>query len=314
MITDEKIVSPFTAFTGDEKGQRVLITGLHGFTGYYLAQELAAAGYRVFGTAIAGEPTAENIFTVDLCDRARVAEVVALVQPDVVVHLAAIAFVAHADAQAMYCVNIVGTRNLLQALAENKKTPSLVLLVSSANIYGNAAQELIDESVMPAPMNDYAVSKMAMEHMAGLWRDRLPIVIARPFNYTGVGQSENFLLPKIVSHFRREAREIELGNLDVARDFSDVRMVVKTYRRLIEAAPVGETFNVCAGMAYSIDEILGMMSELAGYKIKVKVNPAFSRANEVKRLLGNNAKLARAIGDLSPIPLLQTLRWMLQAA
>lgn len=294
--------------------KRALITGLHGFTGHYLAQELRAAGYQVFGTAIAGEPTVDNIFTVDLCDRARVAEVVALVQPDMVVHLAAIAFVAHADVQAMYGVNIVGTRNLLEALAANTKTPSVVLLASSANVYGNAEQEVLDENTMLAPMNDYAVSKMAMEHMARLWHDRLPIVIARPFNYTGVGQTDNFLLPKIVSHFRRQADQIELGNLDVARDFSDVRMVAYAYRRLLEVAPIGETFNICSGVAYSIDQILAMLSEMAGYRINVKVNPAFCRANEVKRLLGNNVKLLRTIGDWAPIPLSETLSWMLHPA
>ena len=218
------------------EGKRALITGLRGFTGYYMARELAAAGYHVHGTVLPGDETGPDIFTVDLSDRAALAAVIEQVRPDVVVHLAAIAFVAHNDAEQMYRVNVVGTRNLLEALAHGAHKPSKVLLASSANIYGNAAVPVIDEFVPAAPANDYAVSKLAMEYMARLWMDKLPIVIARPFNYTGVGQHENFLLPKIVSHFRKGARRIELGNLAIARDFSDVRTVAKSYRRLLAAA------------------------------------------------------------------------------
>jgi nucleoside-diphosphate-sugar epimerase len=213
----------------------------------------------------------------------------------------------------MYRVNVVGTRNLLEALAAGPHKPSCVLLASSANIYGNADVPVIDENVPPAPANDYAVSKLAMEYMARLWMDRLPITIARPFNYTGVGQTENFLLPKIVSHFRKEARRIELGNLAIARDFSDVRMVAKSYRRLLAAAPSGEAFNVCSGQPHSLESLIDIMSDIAGYRIEVHVNPAFVRANEVLTLTGSNAKLARVIGKIEPTPLPDTLRWMYTA-
>jgi nucleoside-diphosphate-sugar epimerase len=295
------------------EGRRALITGLRGFTGHYMAQELTAAGYRVFGTVLPGSKTGPDIFTVDLLDRASVAAAIEQVQPDVVVHLAAIAFVAHNDADAMYRVNVVGTRNLLEALAKGPHKPSSVLLASSANIYGNAEVPVIDESVAPSPANDYAVSKLAMEYMARLWMDKLPIVIARPFNYTGVGQAENFLLPKIVSHFRKGAHHIELGNLAIARDFSDVRMVARSYRRLLAAAPSGEIFNVCSGRSASLESLIDTMSDIAGYRIEVHVNPAFVRANDVLTLTGSNAKLASAIGPVEPAPLADTLRWMYQA-
>jgi nucleoside-diphosphate-sugar epimerase len=310
MVTEEvaRLAEP-----REGEGRRALITGLRGFTGYYLARELTAAGYQVFGTVLPGEEAGPDIFTVDLCDRAAVAEVIAKVQPDVVAHLAGIAFVAHMNADQIYRVNVVGTRNLLEALAANAHKPSAVLLASSANIYGNADVALIDENVAPAPANDYAVSKLAMEYMARLWMDKLPIVIARPFNYTGVGQSENFLLPKIVSHFRKGARRIELGNLAIARDFSDVRMVAKSYRRLLAAAPGGEAFNVCSGHPHTLESLIDMMSDIAGYRIEVHVNPAFVRANEVLTLAGSNAKLARTIGKVASTPLVETLRWMYQA-
>lgn len=290
--------------------KRALITGLTGFTGSYVANELNAAGYHVVGTVQASEPKDAIRFAVDLCDRAAVARMVAEIQPDVVVHLAAISFVAHDDAAAIYQVNVMGTRNLLEAVARLARRPRAVLLASSANIYGNAAVPVIDEAVPPAPTNDYAVSKLAMEYMARLWMGCLPIVIARPFNYTGVGQDAQFLLPKIVGHFQRGERFIELGNIDVELDFSDVRMVAKVYAALLDKAPAGETFNVCSGSVHSLRDVLGMMAEIAGYQIEVRVNPAFVRANDVKRLQGSAGKLWRTIDEQPMIPLQETLRWM----
>jgi GDP-6-deoxy-D-talose 4-dehydrogenase len=289
---------------------RALVTGLGGFTGRYLASELEVAGYRVFGTAHGNEPLSKDMVAVDLDNREELRRVVAEVRPDVVAHLAAISFVAHGDVEAIYRTNVVGTRNLLEALAGLEQRPRAVLLASSANIYGNAPVEVIDESVAAAPANDYAVSKLAMEYMARLWMDRLPIVITRPFNYTGVGQAPQFLLPKIVGHFQRGERVIELGNIDVERDFSDVRMVTKAYAALLTKAPAGEVFNVCSGEAHSLKDALAMMAEIAGYEIEVRVNSALVRANDVKRLQGDAEKLRRAIGESGTISLLETLQWM----
>ena len=207
----------------------------------------------------------------------------------------------------------MGTRNLLEALAFCDKKPEAILLASSANIYGQTTVDPIVETTPTNPLNDYAVSKLAMEQMARLWMDKLPITIVRPFNYTGVGQSLNFLLPKIVAHFQQSKKEIELGNLDVARDFSDVRMATRAYAKLLQLAPAGEVFNICSGQAYTLRQILTLMAEIAGYEIKVKVNPAFVRENEVKSLRGSNAILIEAIGSLEAIPLQETLRWMYES-
>jgi GDP-6-deoxy-D-talose 4-dehydrogenase len=294
--------------------KRALITGLSGFTGRYLARELRAAGYEVFGTLHQGEAAAPGSFPLDLRVAQQVRAVVDQVRPDVVAHLAAVSFVAHGDAEAIYQVNVMGTRNLLEALAAQDHAPRAVLLASSANIYGNADRETIDESVAAAPANDYAVSKLAMEYMARLWLERLPVIISRPFNYTGVGQAPQFLIPKIVDHFKRGDPLIELGNIDVERDFSDVRMVARAYRLLLEhPAARGGTFNVCSGQACSLTEVLAMMAQIAGYEIGVRVNPAFVRANEVRRLRGDDGRLRRLVGALEPVPLKDTLRWMYSA-
>ena len=292
---------------------RALITGLSGFTGKYLAQALATKGYEVVGSTHGGVQSADTVLHLDLGDRDQVHQVVSSVQPDVVAHLAAVSFVAHGDAEAMYRVNLIGTRHLMEALAGLARKPRTVLLASSANIYGNAPVEVIDESVAPAPANDYAVSKLAMEYMARLWMDKLPIVIARPFNYTGVGQEPHFLIPKIVSHFQAGKPLIELGNIDVERDFSDVRVVAATYAALLEQSPAGEIFNICSGQVHSLKEILAMMAAIAGYTIEVRINPAFVRANEVKRLQGDATKLRNFLGSVDHIPLHETLRWMFAA-
>jgi GDP-6-deoxy-D-talose 4-dehydrogenase len=293
-----------------------LITGIQGFTGNYLAQALRAGGYAVvgLGQGHVDEGEAAMVRRQDLLDRPGLFELVASVMPDVVVHLAGIAFVAHGDADASYRTNVVGTRNLLEALVKSGCKPRAVLIASSANVYGNAlVSGLIEETTPTAPANDYAVSKLAMEHMASLWTEEFPITIVRPFNYTGVRQSVNFLLPKIVDHFRRRAPVIELGNLEVVRDFSDVRSVVERYRLLLQAETAGSVFNVCSGRGYSLSDVLQIMREISGHDPEIRVNPAFVRANEVRRLVGSQAKLDALIGAVPVIPLQATLKWMLDS-
>ena len=290
-----------------------LVTGINGFTGRYLAEELRLAGYAVIGLGIDPDvPNGTSMSRCDLTDRDAMLEIVPQISPEYVIHLGGIAFAAHGDVDVIYRTNIVGTRNLLEALALCRKSPRMVLLASSAHIYGNALTCPIDESTVAAPTSDYAVSKLAMEMMASLWTDRLPTAIVRPFNYTGVGQSLNFLLPKIVDHFRRKVPKIELGNLDVIRDFSDVRDVVRSYRLLLEAPSSGEIFNMCSGTGYSLQEILTMMKDLSRHDLEVVVNPAFVRDDEVHRLIGSGAKLHKLIGASKVTPLQETLAWMLR--
>ena len=292
--------------------KRALVTGLNGFTGHYLARNLEEAGYVVYG--INNHPCDfPKCYQVDLLDKEKLSRVVREVRPKVVAHLAAISFVGHGNAEDIYKVNLIGARNFLEALGRVDVAPECVLLASSANVYGNAAVDLIDESVPASPANDYAVSKLAMEYMARLWMDRLPITISRPFNYTGVGQAPQFLLPKIVGHFQRGEKVIELGNMDVERDFSDVRMVTKAYAALLDRSPAGQVFNVSSGNTYSLRNVLALMGEIAGYEIEARVNPAFVRANEVKRLCGDSTKLRSAIGEFDVIPLRETLRWMYES-
>jgi GDP-6-deoxy-D-talose 4-dehydrogenase len=302
--------------TAEARRGHVLLTGSSGFTGAYVRAELESAGWRVTGLAHAPSPRhGEAELVVDLLDRPALIDAVATLQPTAVIHLAAIANVAHEDVDAIYQCNVIGTRHLLEALAALPHAPARVILASSANIYGNATVEPIGEDTPPAPANDYAVSKLAMEYLARLWLDRLPIAIVRPFNYTGVGQSASFLIPKIVGHFHRHEDSIALGNLDVWREFQDVRTIAACYRRLLETdVPTGSMLNLCSGQAWSLREVLEMMARIAGYRIDVRNDPGLVRTNEVRRLRGDPARLTRILGTLPLIAFEDTLRWMYRSA
>jgi nucleoside-diphosphate-sugar epimerase len=222
--------------------------------------------------------------------------------------------VGHEHPEEFYRVNVFGTLNLLQALAELDRPPQRVLIASSGNVYGTPDIEVLDESVCPAPVNHYANSKLAMEHMVRAnWFSRLPIVITRPFNYTGPGQAKHFLIPKIVRHFRDRAAFIELGNLDVSRDFSDVDDVVAAYMALLKSNVRSEIVNICSGQGIALLDVVRIMNQLAGYEIEVRVNAEFVRTNEVPRLVGSNTKLRRLVELPAPRPFGESLKRMFEA-
>ena len=224
--------------------KRVLITGSEGFTGRYVTEEFKRAGWEVWGAGLQPKPEQPQYLQIDLLKPETLVPIATKVQPDVVIHLAAMAFVAEDDANGFYQVNLMGTRNLLEVLSAAKTPPECTIIASSANVYGNSTLEVLSEDSPTNPANDYAVSKLAMEYLAKTYMDRLGIVITRPFNYTGVGQSSRFLIPKIVEHFKARAPVIELGNIDVERDFSDVRDIACYYRQIAENRPGKLTINL----------------------------------------------------------------------
>lgn len=292
------------------------MTGLHGFTGRYLADLLLEAGHDVHGLVRATDEADRNrrvtLHVSDLLDAERTAAIVREVRPDYVIHLAGVAFVAHDDVDEMYRTNILGTRALLAACAGSMGGLRAVLVASSANVYGNAHGGTLTEDTPIRPANDYGVTKAAAEQLAAIYGAELPVIVARPFNYTGVGQNESFLVPKIVSCLKRQAPIVELGNLDVARDFSDVRMVVDAYLRMLEHPDaVGATFNICSGEAISVRDVVARASQIAGREIEVTISPDVVRVNDVQCLRGSREKLERVIGPLKSIPLEETLRWMM---
>lgn len=284
------------------ESRRVFVTGLTGFTGVYLRERLESAGHVVGGI---GNETATQTGVVkcDLLDTEGLSRAIGEFRPDWVVHLAAIAFVGHGAPQEFYRVNVVGTESLLQAIASAGVMPDKVLIASSANVYGNARTLPITEDTVPAPTNHYANSKLAMEMICRNWFDRFPIVIARPFNYTGWGQPEHFLVPKVVAHLARGASTIKLGNLDVARDISDVSYLVDAYARLLESDVQGVPVNICSGKPYTLREIVAAAESAAGATIRIEVDSQLVRSGEVNVLFGSPARLYEHVGVMTPIPI-----------
>lgn len=293
------------------RSERVLVTGAAGFTGRHLCAHLREYGYRVFAFSEHPAPNPDELMG-DLLDASAVAAAIRVAAPDYVVHLAAIAFPGHAEAASIYRVNLTGTLTLLEALVREGGGGKGVVLPSTGTVYASSESDALPETSPLLPATHYAVSKLAMEHLSRLYARSLPITIVRPFNYTGPGQHEPYLVPKIVRHFAERADVIELGNVDVVRDFLDVRIVVDAYRRLLTApAAAGETVNVCSGKGVAIRDVVAMLEEASGHRIAIRVNPQFVRPNEPRRVVGSPAKLQAIIGDLRALPLATTLSDML---
>lgn len=276
---------------------KILVTGANGFTGKHFTAEALKQHHEVVA------------LNADICELATLKEEVASINPDAVMHLAAVSFVGHQPAEDFYKTNVIGTENLLKAINLLEKKPR-TLIVSSANVYGNPQVDIISERLLPAPINHYAISKLSMELMAKIWFDDIPIIIARPFNYTGVGQNDSFLIPKIVSHYAKKDSTIELGNIHVSRDFSNVKDTVNAYIKLLESSARSLVVNICSGESTSIADIISHMDAIAGYRISIKVNPLFVRKNEIIQLKGDNSLLKSTIGAYTSASLKNTLEDM----
>ena len=289
----------------------VLITGSGGFTGRALASAFSARGSSVVGLSKAPREAWE--LEGDLLDRPGLASTLAETRPDIVIHLAGISSPVHGDISEIYEANVVGTASLISSISRSVQRPRLILVASSATVYAKADSGVAQrETDSLEPVTHYAASKLAVEHICNISGD-LPIRVLRPFNYTGAGQGENFLVPKIVAHFARDTGEIELGNLDLERDISDISDVVESYIRLSQM-PSGEVLNLCSGVPAPLTSIVDILREISGRSMRVRVNEKFVRPGEPKRIFGDRSALDGAIGSWKRRTLHDTLSAMYSAA
>jgi nucleoside-diphosphate-sugar epimerase len=291
------------------RSERVLITGATGFTGRLLVERLRQNRREVM--AFSNGADDEGVRNVDLCDFHSLTQAFSQIRPSAVVHLAGIAATDHSDIGEIYSANVVGTANLFGALAAVNIEPQIVVVASSAQVYAAPKDDapLTEDSPL-APQSHYAVSKRTAEDIARIYSSRFPVIVTRPFNYTGPGQSPSFLVPKIVQHYAEGKIEIRLGNLDLFRDFSDVGRVVEAYCRLVSDAIEPVTVNICSGRSVHLADIPKILEEISGRSIEVITDPSLVRGDEPHVIAGSPLRLERLVGPLPNPEFRETLLHM----
>jgi len=288
--------------------KRLLITGSSGFVGQWC---LRAPIDPKHWTLVPTSPA------MDLTDLASIQAELADAKPDAVLHLAGQSFVpaSFEDPQATLETNLIGTLHLLQALKATGFRGRLVY-VSSADVYGqqSADQMPIPETRLALPRNPYAVSKLAAEALCRQWHfsEGLDAVIARPFNHIGPGQDPRFVVSGMARQFATMASgqqqpRLVVGNLDVSRDFTDVRDVVQAYFNLLQAGEAGETYNICSGRATALRDVVATLSRISGVYPDIEVDPARLRANEQTIAFGYATRIQQATGWRTNFALEQSL-------
>lgn len=290
---------------------RILVSGATGFLGRHLVNHLKRMGHELFGTTNHVSSDASLSYC-DIRDPIAVDAVVRQVQPEIVVHCAAISSVTSSAAQDYYAVNTVATENLVRSAVVTGRLVRFVF-ISTAGVYGNQKVERLHEGLCPKPVHHYGMSKFCAERTLENFRDQLDYTIVRPFNIIGDGQSSEFIMPKLVDVFRRRDRIVKLGNIEVFRDYIDVLDACELISRLtFNPAAVGEVTNLCTGRPVSIQMLLETLARLTSHEIEVEIDPKFVRKNEVWRLLGDNTKLSRLTGgQVEQMNLEESLRRML---
>jgi len=291
---------------------KVLLTGINGFVGTYLKNELIARGYDVWGVDVVS--TSDKTFKASIMDENSLSCIFTQVEPDYIVHLAAIAEVDQLNESLFYDINFRGTLNVLNSCLRLMKIPRIVF-ISSSLVYGNVPVDSlpIDESFAINPVNHYGASKAAAEIAVKTFGAEygLEYVIVRPFNHTGPGQTEKFVVPKIVNAFKRGDSTISLGNINTIRDFTDVRDVVKAYATIIDHFKNGEIYNVSSGKGITIRDIIDKLNHISGRLITVDKKEFLVRKSEIKSIVGNAQKLKNDLNWEAKISFDDTLCSML---
>ncbi|POA49781.1 NAD-dependent dehydratase [Pseudomonas sp. MPR-ANC1] len=292
--------------------KRLFVTGLSGFVGHHIQARLAVpdSSWELLPVASPYDLTNADSL-VDLWPQL----------PDAVIHLAGQTFVPEAfrDPARTLDINLFGTLNLLQALKARGFTGTF-LYVSSGDVYGQVAEHdlPITEQQPPCPRNPYAVSKLAAEFLSLQWglSEHWPVLVARPFNHIGAGQKDSFVIASAARQIIRikqglQTPQLEVGDIDVTRDFLDVGDVVSAYFALLERGQPGQVYNICSGREQSIRSLIEQLADLAEVEMQLVQDPARMRRADQRRVCGSHAKLANTTGWAPDITTQQSLRAIL---
>jgi GDP-4-dehydro-6-deoxy-D-mannose reductase len=294
---------------------KVLVTGADGFVGRHLIRRLLNASHQVIGGRRPGgddrllsDPSLAGVRWVplELADTGAVRRFTAG-PADAVVHLAAVSSTSDAlqNPEEAWQVNLIGVVRLLGALADRRADGTAdptVLLVSSAEVYGRGQSRPRHEADPPAPQSPYAASKAAAE-LAGLeiWRRTgLRVIVARPFQHSGPGQSPRFVVPALAARLRSAracgAATVPTGNLSPVRDLLDVRDVVAAYLLLLERGTPGTIYNVARGEGVALSEVFRRLARLVGIEVEPVSDPSLARSIDIPHLVGDATRLRHATG------------------
>jgi GDP-4-dehydro-6-deoxy-D-mannose reductase len=291
--------------------KNLLVTGQSGFVGRHLQQLLVDnSRWRLLPDD-----------RLDLCNQVSIDNVLQPTCPDAVIHLAGQTFVPEAfrDPQRTLEVNLLGTLNLLQAL-KRRGFSGTFLYVSSGDVYGQVAEGDLPvvETLAPRPRNPYAVSKVAAELLCQQWSYSEPwrIIVARPFNHIGPGQGEAFVIPSMARQLVRvrqglQPARLEVGDVDVTRDFLDVRDVLQAYLALLKHGRNGEIYNVCSGVEQRVRDLIIQMANLAGVEVDLIQDSSRMRLSEQRRVVGCSKKLQKETGWKPGTSITETLQSVL---
>lgn len=301
---------------------RCLVTGASGFVGPHLVRALRDAGLDVCTTDRRGEPNRPQHHECDLTVSADVLALVGDLKPDAIVHLASISSVAQSFAnpqEALHC-NLQAACNVLEATRTHVPAARL-LVIGSAEQYGNvdAAALPVGETQPFAPASPYAVSKVAQEYLALQYRYsyELDVVLTRSFNHSGPGQDDRFVLPSMARQIAeaetgRRDPVLQVGNLDVERDFLDVRDVAQAYVALLAKGRAGTPYNVCRGESFRLRDLVEQLVAQARLRVRLKTDPARLRPSDLPVLRGDPTRIREHTAWQPRTSISDTLRDILQ--